>query len=118
MIEDFYNHTCDIYHIKKEEVDKGFGIIDDKVYSYEKEPDIADVPCHFYIKTLEQFSYSDPRPLVTGRMKLALGTDVDIRMNDKVVNKVTGLEYIAEVVHNIQGHHLMVYLFRDKEYQT
>lgn len=113
-IEDFFDHTCDIYHLQKKTVSLGYGI-EDTSYYYNDTADIENLQCHFYIKTLEQFTYNDPQPSVTGRIKLALPIGTDIRTNDRVVNNVTGLGYIAEVVHNIRDHHLMVYLFRDDE---
>ncbi|MDO4301646.1 MAG: DUF3599 family protein [Clostridia bacterium] len=115
-LSDFFNHTCNIHHIQTKEVDKGYDI-KDKEYFYDKTPDIENIPCHFYIKTLEQLVHNEPQPTVTGRMKLALPIDTDIRSNDRVVNNITGLCYIAEVVHNIRNHHIMVYLFREDEAQ-
>lgn len=113
-IEDFFNHTCNIHHLQKEDVDIGYGINDVR-YFYNDIADIENLQCHFYIKTLEQFIHNEPQPSVTGRMKLALPIGTDIRTNDKVINNVTGLGYIAEIVHNIRDHHIMVYLFRDDE---
>ena len=113
-IEDFFDHTCNIYHLQNEDIEIGYGI-KDKKYFYNYTADIENVQCHFYIKTPEQFIHNDPQPSVTGRIKLALPIGTDIRTNDKVINNVTGLGYIAEVVHNIREHHIMVYLFRDDE---
>lgn len=115
-LSDFFDHTCNIHHIQTKEVDKGYGI-KDREYFYSENPDIENIPCHFYIKTLEQLIYNEPQPVVTGRIKLALSSNTDIRTNDKVVNNVTGLSYIAEVVHNIRNHHIMVYLFREDDSQ-
>ena len=114
MIEDFFNHTCNIYHLQSKDVSLEYGL-DDKKYLYAKEPDIENVMCHFYIKTPEQLVYNTPQPSINGRMKLALPIGTDIHSNDKVVNNVTGLSYIAEVIHNIREHHIMVYLFREDE---
>lgn len=115
-LSDFFDHTCNIHHIQTNSTNLGYNI-EDKEYYYSDTADIENIPCHFYVKTLEQFIHSEPQPMVTGRMKLALPIDTDIRTNDKVVNNVTGLSYIAEVVHNIRGHHIMVYLFRGDESQ-
>lgn len=112
--DDFFNHTCNIHHQQYIDNDLGYGI-SDREYFYEETPDIENVPCHFYIKTPEQLVYNDPQPSVTGRMKLALPIGTDIRTNDKIVNNITGLSYIAEVVHNIHDHHIMVYMFREDE---
>lgn len=115
-LKDFFNHTCNIFHLKSNDIDLGYNITDKK-YSYDVTPDVNDIPCHFYIKTPEQFIHNDPQPSATGRIKLVLPIGTDIRTNDKVINNVTGLEYITEIVHNIREHHLMVYLFRDDEDQ-
>lgn len=113
-IEDFFNHTCNIFHLQKRSVNIGCGI-EDTEYYYKDTADTENIQCHFYLKTPEQFTYNDPQPYVTGRIKLALPIGTDIRTNDKVINNITGLGYIAEVVHNIRNHHLMVYLFRENE---
>lgn len=110
-IEDFFNHTCNIYHIQSKNVDYGYGINNTENY-YSDMPDLEEIPCHFYIKTTEQLVYNKPQPQVTTRMKLALPIGTDIRPFDKVVNNVTGIEYRAEMPHNIRDHHIMVYLLR------
>lgn len=117
-IEDFFIHSCNIYHLKyeKDGIDLGYGIKSDK-YTYSNDADIKDVSCHFSYKTLEQFAHNTPHPSFTGRVKLALPVGTDIRLNDKVVNNLTGLEYIAEMPHQIRKNHIIVYLMRTDEEQ-
>lgn len=115
-IEDFFNQTCNIYHLKKADKNLGYGISDTSYY-YNNTPDLESIPCRFYLKTVEQVLHNTPQPLITGRMKIALSTDIDIRSNDKILNNTTGLTYIVEIVHNIRGHHLMAYMFREDEDQ-
>ena len=33
-----------------------------------------------------------------------------MRLNDKIVDRKNGCEYIAEIPHDIHGHHLFVYV--------
>lgn len=37
--DDFLNHRCSIYHVKKAASDLGFGITDDNDFSYQANPD-------------------------------------------------------------------------------
>ena len=92
--EDLLDHRCDIYHMVKGEKDMGFAI-KQTGFSYPKVPDVEDVA--------NEFIYS-------GKLQLPAGTDV--RVNDKVVDKNTGLAYTAEMPHNIRDHHIMVNIQR------
>lgn len=109
--EDLLDHKCDIYHMMKEKTDVGYGIEQGK-YSYPKIPDIVDVQCHFNVNanaTLTQ-TESANEFIYTGKLQLPAGTD--IRVNDKVIDKDTGLVYMAEMPHNIRDHHVMVTIQR------
>ena len=46
------------------------------------------------------------------KKKLTLPIGTDVRLNDKIVDCDTGLEYTAEQPVNVRGHHLFVYLKR------
>lgn len=109
--EDLLDHKCDIYHMVKGERDMGFAIKQGK-YSYPNVPDIENVQCHFNVNanaTLTQ-TESANEFIYTGKLQLPAGTD--IRVNDRVVDKDTGLEYTAEIPHNIRDHHMMVTIQR------
>ena len=109
--EDLLDHRCDIYHMVKEEKDMGFAI---KLtgFSYPEAPDVEDVECHFNVNanaTLTQ-TESANEFIYSGKLQLPAGTDV--RVNDKIVDKNTGLAYTAEIPHNIRDHHIMVNIQR------
>ena len=112
-IEDFFNHTCDIYHIVSEGTSPGYNLPSSPSFSYPATPDEASVPCHFGVKS---FSYSiqqtQPKNEYDVKIKLALPIGTDIRLNDKVVEPTTGYEYTAELPRNVRNHHLFVYLKR------
>lgn len=114
--EDMLNHKCDIYHIAKKEMNLGYGITDTEHFLYPAEPDLADVPCHFHIKTGNlQLVQTDPLDILQARIKISLPFGTDIRTNDKVVSHETGYAYMAEVprvIHN--NHHIIAYLKREK----
>lgn len=113
--EDFFNHKCDIYHIAKASSSIGFGVTDTESFSYPAQPSHTDVDCHFMIKTgkaiiVQTESTND----YDARIKLALPAGTDIRINDKVVSKETGLSYIAELPRVIKhNHHIVVYVKRE-----
>ena len=44
------------------------------------------------------------------RIKLTLPLGTDVRLNDKIVDCATGLEYTAEKPINVRDHHLFVYV--------
>ena len=44
------------------------------------------------------------------RIKLTLPLGTDVRLNDKIVDCDTGLEYTAEKPINVRNHHLFVYV--------
>ncbi len=114
MIEDHFNHTCDIYHIKAHSDSPGYGLPDSMgKYSYDETPDIETVKCHFGVKSANiVINQQEPRNMLDARIKLTLPIGTDIRINDKVVNCDTGFEYTAEQPINVRDHHLFVYIKR------
>lgn len=114
MFADFFNHTCDIYHITPSTVAIGFGFdVDDTTYRYSAVPDIQGHPCHFHTKTDSMaLSQTEPENKLSRVRKLTLPIGTDIRINDKVVECATGDEYTAEKPINVQNHHISVLLTR------
>ena len=108
------DHKCDIYHLKKEEKAGKYGLPSSKKFSYCETPNLEDIPCHFNVKNMgsESMRQLEPQNTLAHRTSLVLPIGTDIRTNDKVVDKATGLEYTAEVPRNIRGHHIKVMVFR------
>lgn len=108
------DHKCDIYHAISKKSLVGYGLPDTKEFQYAAIPDIPNQDCHFNVKsggiTIIQ---GEPQTEASGRIKLNLPSEVDIRMNDKIVSKESGLSYRAEIPRNIRGHHIAVYLNRE-----
>ena len=109
--EDLLDHRCDIYHMVKGEKDMGFAI-KQTGFSYPKVPDVEDVACHFNVNANAELTQTESANefIYSGKLQLPAGTDV--RVNDKVVDKNTGLAYTAEMPHNIRDHHIMVNIQR------
>lgn len=115
-IEAFFDHTCDIYHVKREDKSPGYGLPGSPAFSYGEEPDEADVACHFHVKTATvTVTQTAPANLLEGKIKVGFPTSTDIRLNDKIVWKDTGLTYTAELPRNIRGHHKFAYVKRNEE---
>lgn len=114
MIEDFYNHKCNIYHLNPTSVAVGFGFDeDDTAYGHSEVPDIEEQPCHFHTKTNSMaLNQTEPENKLTITRKLSLPCGTDIRINDKVVDCDTGVEYTAELPINVKNHHISVLLIR------
>lgn len=111
MIEDFYNDRCCIYHIIESKKSPGFNLPTSPDHGYPEEPDISDLRCHFCVKSQSvAIIQQQPQAEMDARIKLILPAGTDIRLNDKVVNVKTGLEYTAELPQDIHGHHIYVYV--------
>ncbi len=116
-IEDFFDHKCDLYHVIKDSASPGYGLPGSPSHEYPDAPDLADVECHFtqggsggtintLVQNLPEHKYED-------RIKLTLPIGTDVRVNDKVLDKRTGLFFIAEIPRNIRNHHIYVYVKRE-----
>lgn len=112
--EDFLDHTCDIYHVQRRDKSPGFGLPASPAFSYPEEPDEKDVPCHFHVKSGSTINISqlEPQNELDSSQKLGLPAGTDVRLNDKIVWKETGLEYTAGLPREIRGHHTAVILRR------
>lgn len=117
--EDFLDHECDIYHVKKKSTSIGYGLIDDSNFEYPDEPDESEIACHFHLKQGGiQIVQEEPMSELQGAIKLSLPAGTDIRKNDRIVTRKgieTGLEFRADLprsVHN--NHHIVVYIRREK----
>jgi len=116
-LEDFFDHKCDLYHIIGDEDSPGYGLPGSPSFNYPDTPDVADVDCHFAqgssggtVNTLVQ---NLPEHAYEERIKLTLPIGTDIRVNDKVLDKRTNLEFIAELPRNIRNHHIYVWVKRE-----
>ncbi len=118
-LEDFFDHTCDIYHILEEAVSPGYGLPASPAFSYPEAPDIAALKCHFGIKT-DGTELQQTRPVnyMVSATKLTLPAGTDVRLNDRIVDCGTGYVYTARVPHSIRGHHVYVWVeMRDMDRQ-
>lgn len=112
-LESLLNHTCDIYHIQKEGKSPGYQLAASPSFSYPEEPDITGQSCHFGVKSASvTITQTAPANLMDAKMKLTLPLGTDVRLNDKIVDCTTKLEYTAEQPVNIRDHHLIVFLKR------
>lgn len=107
------NHKCDIYHIMRKDTSPGYNLPSSPSFSYPEEPDLSSIPCHFIVKggtfTVVQ---KDPQASLTVNVKLVLPAETDVRVNDKIVDGDTGIEYTAEIPRKIRAHHIAVQLHR------
>lgn len=115
-LEALLDHSCDIYHVVKEDKSPGYGLPASPSFSYPAEPDIIGQTCHFGVRSASvSVTQTAPANLMDAKIKLTLPVDTDIRINDKIVDCDTGLEYTAEMPRNIRNHHLYVYIKRTEE---
>lgn len=113
MIEDFFDHTCDIYHLRKGDASPGYQLPASPSFSYPDTPDISAQVCHFGVRSQSvNIIQAEPMNQMDARIKLTLPAGTDIRIHDKIVDCTTGLEYTAEQPRNIRDHHMFVYIKR------
>lgn len=110
-LEKLLNHTCNIYHINQGESSPGFGLPSSNSFAYPDTPDISGQACHFGVKSASiSITQGEPINVMDSRIKLTLPIGTDVRLNDKIVDCETGLEYTAENPINVRDHHLFVYI--------
>ena len=110
------DHKCDIYHIVEEQASPGYGLACSPSFSYPDKPDISEQVCHFGVKSQSvSVTQTAPANLMEAKIKLTLPAGTDVRLNDKIVDCTTGLEYTAEQPINIRGHHIFVIIKRTEE---
>lgn len=117
-ITDLFDHTCDIYHLQNDEKSPGYNLPSSPSISYHLNADESGVICHFGVRTGSNASMvqNEPNNDYSARIKLNLPVGTNIRLNDKVVDCDTGLEYTAVTPpRNIRGNHIIVYLERTRE---
>lgn len=113
MIEDLLDHKCDIYHVQAAEELQNYGLPSSTKYTYGDKPDVVALDCHFGVKTSSiTIVQQQPYNSMDARMKLTLPIGADIRLNDKIVDCDSGLEYTAGQPRNIRNHHKIVYIQR------
>ena len=118
-LENLLDHKCDIYHLKKSKSTVGYGLPDTVSFDYGDIPDLKNIICHFGVESLDSsVEQKNPQNVLTERIKLTLPIGTDVRINDKVVDCETELEYTAERPRNIRGHHIFVYIKRTKEQEA
>ena len=109
--EDFLNHLCDIYHDREEQITPGYGLPASPSFSYPEEPDISEQVCHFGVKSQSvTITQTAPANLMDAKIKLTLPARTDVRLNDRIVDCKTGLEYTAEQPVDVRSHHIFVYV--------
>lgn len=113
-LEALLDHTCDIYHIQKEGKSPGYGLAASPSFDYPEEPDIEGQACHFGVSTRNiSITQTAPANLMDAKIKLTLPIGTDVRLNDKIVNCETKLEYTAEQPVNVRDHHIFVFIKRE-----
>lgn len=121
-IEDFFDHKCDIYHLKKSTNSPGYGLPESASFSYPDTPDEPKVNCHFSVMfgtniTRNAVHQEQPINKYDIGIKLTLPMGTDVRINDKIVDCDSGFEYTAEQPRNIRNHHTFVYVKRTETQQ-
>ena len=106
---------CDIYHLI-EEVEKPHPALNGSpVFTYPQRADISGVACHFCVRDKRAaILETGPRVEYDADIELELPPDTDIRINDKVVDLRSGIEYTAGMPRDHFGHHVSVRLRRRK----
>lgn len=112
-LDSLLNHFCDIYHLEEGEASPGYNLPSSPSFSYPAEPDISGQKCHFGVRSQNvTITQTAPANLMDSKIKLTLPAKADVRLNDKIVDCTTKLEYTAEQPIDVRGHHIFVYIKR------
>lgn len=115
-LETLLDHSCDIYHIVEGTASPGYNLPSSPSFEYPQTPDISGLDCHFGVGVNNiTITQKEPQNIMEARTKLTLPIGTDVRLNDKIVDCTTGLEYTAEQPRNIRNHHIFVFLQRVAE---
>lgn len=108
---------CDIYHIDKVVIGRGYGLPDQDAFIYPETPDEPNVKCHFNICGARlDFYQGEPQANYSAAIQLDFPPGTDIRVNDKIVDKRTGYAYTAEAPRWLpDNHHIIVMIKRREE---
>lgn len=118
-IEKLLDHKCNIYHLRKTQKSPGFGLPPSEAFDYPEKPDEKEIICHFGIESLDtRTEQKNPQNVLQEKIKLTLPIGTDIRINDKIVDCESGLEYMAERPKPVRNHHIFVYIKRTKEQEA
>jgi len=113
VITDFFDHTCNIFHLQTSSASPGYALPASPSHSYPTVPDEEGVSCHFGVKAATvTVTQTEPANMLDAKIKLTLPVGTDVRLNDRIVWNDTGLVFTAEVPRNIRGHHKFVYVKR------
>ncbi len=113
MLTDFFDPTCDIYHNQSTPVSPGYGLPSSPSCSYPSKAEKENVPWHSGVKeSTVTVTQTEPANMLDAKIKLTLPVGADIRLNDRIVWKETGLVFTAELPRNIRQHHKFVYVKR------
>lgn len=113
MLNDFFDHTCNIYHLQETAATPGYNLPTSPAFSYPSKADEEGIPCHFGVKAATvTATQTEPANMLDAKIKLTLPVGTDIRLNDRIVWTETGLHFTAELPRNIRGHHKFVYIKR------
>lgn len=110
--ESLLDHECDIYHMRRTDASPGYGLPSSPKFSYGETPDLASVRCHFCTKSGVTVVQMEPQAKYEAKIKLVLPPGVDVRLNDKIVDRHAGYEYTAEIPRTVRNHHIAVLLRR------
>lgn len=113
MLNDFFDHTCAIYHLQSAPASPGYGLPASPAFAYPATPDESGVPCHFGVKSAAvTVTQTAPANMLDAKLKLTLPEKTDIRLNDKIIWLDAGLAFVAELPRSVRGHHKFVYVKR------
>lgn len=114
-LEDFLDGNCDIFRVKEETLDAGYGIQTSNKKLQKLIPASTGVPCHFHFNRNNlMLQQKEPYTSLDGTQKVSFGPEADIRINDMIRDNSSGLFYRAGPPRYVHGrHHIVVYVKRE-----
>jgi len=118
MIEDFFDHECDIYFPTQNTDTVDYGLPGRKTFQYPATPSLTNLDCHFAVKTQTQAIQQDnPQNRLRHAGKLTLPAGTEIPPICKIINKsvTPNEEFTGKLPLNIRNHHVTVELYKRSE---
>ncbi|TCX51931.1 MULTISPECIES: DUF3599 family protein [unclassified Dehalobacter] len=113
MIENFFRHRCDIYHVTATTKTAGYGLPNsEKTLTKPALPSLANVKCFFAYPDTDGIMEKEPATVFTGANEISLPAGTVINYGDVIIDKRFNVDYTAGFPEDVRGKYIAVPLTR------
>lgn len=108
MNDMFFDHTCNIYHLKDNDQTIGYGLDNQDSGTYSEIPDIENQICHVHVSGQNiDTRQTDPQRINDLEQYISFPDGTDVRKNSIIEDLTHGVRYtISGPPRNIRGNHI------------